>query len=127
MAHSVRGSPGSASAWRSGARASDREAHPDPAEPGPEGPVGAPGRERPVGDHEGLLGDILGLGEVPEDAIAGPDEGRPFALHERPKRVAVAGKDGGHELTVGQQPSSLIAGRAIDPDRCPPLVILTPR
>ena len=71
-----------------------RDADRDPRQPRPERAVAAPAGERAIGGHEGLLGGILGLVQVAEDPMAGPDDGCRFALDEVAVGVAVAGEDG---------------------------------
>ena len=63
----------------------DREPHGDPRQPGPERPVAAPRGQRPVRDHERLLGDVLGLGAVAEDPGARRDDRRPSRSTRRRK------------------------------------------
>ena len=66
----------------------------DARQPRPERAVAAPAGERAIGGHECLLGGILGLVEVAEDPVAGPDDRRRLALDEAAEGVAVAGEDG---------------------------------
>jgi hypothetical protein len=44
--------------------------------------------------RKGLLGSVLGLVEISEDAVAGADDRGRFTLHEDPERVPIAGQDG---------------------------------
>ena len=66
----------------------------DPGQPRAERAVAAPARERAVGGHERLLGGVLGLVQVAEDAVAGPDDRGRFALDEEAEGIAVAGEHG---------------------------------
>ncbi len=72
----------------------DRDPDRDPRQPGAEGTVAAPTGKAAERNHEGLLGRILGLMEIAEDAMAGANDGSRFAIDEDPERVTVAGQDG---------------------------------
>ncbi len=76
--------------------ASQRDPNGDPGQPRSERTVATPRGEAPKGRHEGLLGRILGLMEIAEDAMAGPQDGWTFALHEHAECIAIAGQDGIH-------------------------------
>ena len=78
-----------------------READRDARQPRSEGTVAAPARERPIGGHESLLGDVLGLMEVAEDPMAGPHDRRGFALDELAKGISVASEHGIDDGAVG--------------------------
>ena len=66
----------------------------DAGQPRTERALAAPARERSVGGHERLLRGVLGLVEVAEDPMAGPDDRRRFALDQMPIGITVAGEDG---------------------------------
>ncbi|HEY8632274.1 MAG TPA: hypothetical protein VIL50_03900, partial [Candidatus Limnocylindrales bacterium] len=53
----------------------------------------APTGEAPEGGHECLLGGVLGLVEIAEDAMARADDTSRFAVDEDPERVTIAGQD----------------------------------
>ena len=82
------------------AESSQRDAHGDPRQPRAERAVAAPAGERPIGGHECLLGDVLGLVQVAEDAMARSDDRRRLALDEVTEGVAIAGEDGIHDRAV---------------------------
>ena len=65
----------------------------DPGDPRAERTVAAPTGEAPEGGHEGLLGGVLGLMEIAEDAMARADDTSRFAVDEDPERVPIAGQD----------------------------------
>jgi hypothetical protein len=75
-------------------RTPERDADSDPRQPGPEWPVSAPAREASEGGHERLLGGVLGLVEIAENAVAGADDGGRLVLDEDPERVSIASQDG---------------------------------
>ena len=85
----------------------DGEPDGDPRQPGAERPVGPPGRERPVRDHERLLGDVLGLGAIAEDPGAGRDDRATLALDELPEGSAVPGEHGIDDLALIARGSSV--------------------
>ena len=72
----------------------ERDAHRDPGQPCPERSFAAPARERAIRGHERFLGRILGLVQVAEDAVAGANDRRRFALHEQAVGVAITGQHG---------------------------------
>jgi hypothetical protein len=74
-------------------RSAESDADGDPREPGPKRTVVAPTGEAPEGDHERLLGCVLGLMEITEDAVAGADDRRGFVLDEDSERVPIACQD----------------------------------
>jgi hypothetical protein len=80
-------------------RLADRDSNADPGEPRAERPVTPPGPKRTICGHERLLGSILGVVEITEDAITAPDERARLALHESPERVAIPGQDRRHDPT----------------------------
>jgi hypothetical protein len=65
----------------------------DARDPGAEGSLAAPAGEAAEGSHERLLRGILGLVEIPEDAVAGADDRGRFAIDEEPERIAIASQD----------------------------------
>ena len=85
----------------------------------PNGPSPRQLGERAIGGHEGLLGGVLGLVQVAEDPVAGPDDRGRLALDEAAEGVAVPGEDGldrravaGEVIgPVGQVGSGLADGR----------------
>ena len=82
------------------ARLPDRQPDRDPRDPGAKRAVAPPRSERAIGDHEGLLGDVLGLGEVAEDPVAGADDGGRFALDQNAECVPITAEDGTHNGLV---------------------------
>jgi hypothetical protein len=72
----------------------ERDPDGDPRQPRPERTVAAPAGEAPEGGHERFLSCVLGLMKVPDDAVAGADDGSRFPLDEDPERVPVTGQDG---------------------------------
>jgi len=56
--------------------------------------VAPPAGERAVGGHERLLGGVLGLMQIAEDAMAGPDDRHRLAFDELPVGIPVACEDG---------------------------------
>ena len=72
----------------------ERDPDGDPRQPRAERTVATPGGETPECDHECLLGGILGLVEIAQDAMAGSQDGRALALDEESERLTVAGQDG---------------------------------
>jgi len=74
-------------------RSAKRDTHGNSGQPCAERPVAAPAGQAPERGHERLLGRILGLMEIPKDAVAGADDRRGFALDEDPERVPLAGQD----------------------------------
>jgi hypothetical protein len=71
----------------------ERDPDGDPRQPRPERIIAAPAGEAPEGGHERFLGCVLGLMKVPDDAVAGADDGSRFPLDEDPERVPVTGQD----------------------------------
>jgi hypothetical protein len=65
----------------------------DACQPRTERSVTSPARERSICGHECLLGSVLGLVEVSEDSVAGPDDRRRFSLDDVTVRVTVACED----------------------------------
>jgi hypothetical protein len=80
---------------------SQRDANGDAGQPRTKRSVVAPAGERTIGSHECLLGGILGLVQVTEDAVAGPDDGRRLSLDEVAVRVAVTTEDCIDDGTLG--------------------------
>ena len=78
-----------------------RETDRDARQPRSERTVAAPARERPIGGHESLLGDVLGLVQVAEDPMAGAHDRRGFALDELAEGISVAGEHGIDDRAVG--------------------------
>ena len=76
------------------------QAHRDAREPGAERALGPPRAERPVGGHERLLGDVFGLAEITEDAVARSDDRGRFAVHEGAKGVPITTKNCLHKSGV---------------------------
>jgi hypothetical protein len=65
----------------------------DTRDPRAERPLAAPAGKAAKGGHECLLRSILGLVEIPEDAVAGADDRGRFAIDEEPERIPIAGQD----------------------------------
>ena len=86
-----------------------------PDDPGPDGPLCAPGPERAVGGHERILGSVLGLVEAAEDPVAGPDHRSGFAVDDRPERIAVTVEDASDDGCI--VPGSSAVGRLCREDR----------
>ena len=62
----------------------------DARQPRTERSVATPARQRTVRGHERLLRGVLGLVEVAEDPMAGPDDRRRLALDEPAEGISVA-------------------------------------
>jgi hypothetical protein len=77
------------------------DANRDPAEPRAERAVTPIRRQGSVGDHERLLGGVLGLAWIAEDPVAGANDAGRLALDEDAVRLAIAREDG-------------VDGRAVD-------------
>ena len=75
-------------------RSAERDPDGDPGQPCPERTITSPAGEAPERGHEGLLGRVFCLVEIPEDAVAGPDDRPGFMIDEESERVPIAGQDG---------------------------------
>jgi hypothetical protein len=76
----------------------------NPGEPRPEEHLfhsfGGVFAERPVGTHEALLCDVLGVVRASQDAQASAEDGDLLALDQEPKRATVAAQDGIDEAAI---------------------------
>ena len=103
---------------------SQRDPDPDPRQPRTEWPLPSPARELPIRGHHGLLRGILGVGPIPEDPMARPNERDRFALDQAAEGLAVAGQDGvddGAFVREGRGPIERLGFDAdVSPFRCRP-------
>lgn len=74
-------------------RSAKRDPDGDPRQPGPEWTIATPAGEAPECGHECLLGSVLGLMDIPEDAVTSANDGGRFMLDEDSERVPIAGQD----------------------------------
>ena len=65
----------------------------DPRQPGPERTIVPPAGQASERGHECLLGCVFGLMNIPEDAVAGANDGSRLVLHEDSERVPIAGQN----------------------------------
>jgi len=72
----------------------------DPGEPGGQGPVTSEGSEGTVGDHKGLLRNILGIGRAPKNAEADPKQPTLLPVHHDSKDVSVPVENRLHDRPV---------------------------
>ena len=105
---------------------SEGDPDPDPRQPRAERTVATPARERSVRRHERLLGRVLGLGVVAEDALTGPDERGRLTLDESTERLTVTGEHRLHDGTLVRTAGGRLEARGLAFDRSASPVVRPP-